>query len=275
MSHQNFENFLSAFEDLRAKHKTFVVVTLVKHVGSSPQEVGAKALVSADGLEFGTVGGGKVENAAIKEAQRMISEQLKNHFVDWNLQKDIGMTCGGVVSFFFELYQAQNPFHVAVFGAGHIAQEFVRLLLLLDCQITCFDNRAEWIERLPKSAKLKTVCTDKMAEEVAKLSDGTYVTLMTMGHGTDLPILIEVMKSRSRFHYVGNIGSDQKRLRLESDLKNAGIPEGIVKAFYCPMGEDFGVNSPIEISFSIIAQLLRTRDHIINPIHAKGLVGQV
>src|SRR5438132_469598 len=112
MSHQNFENFLSAFKDLQDSQKAFVVVTLVKQQGSSPQDVGAKALVSLDGLEYGTVGGGKVENAAIKEAQRMIRENLVNHFVDWNLQKDIGMTCGGVVSFFFELYQTKNPFNV-------------------------------------------------------------------------------------------------------------------------------------------------------------------
>lgn len=266
MSHQNFENFLSAFKGLQEAKKSFVVVTLVKQMGSSPQEVGAKILVSLDGLEFGTVGGGKVENAAIKEAQRMIKENLQNHFVDWNLQKDIGMTCGGVVSFFFELFQAQNPFNVAVFGAGHIAQEFIKLLLMLDCKVTCYDQRQEWIDRLPKSAKLTTVCTDKLADQVHTLPSGTYVTLMTMGHGSDLPVLIEVMKDRTRFNYVGNIGSDQKRKRLEQDLRQAGIPEGTVKEFFCPMGEEFGSNSPIEISFSIIAQLLKTRDQIQNPV---------
>lgn len=265
MSHQNFENFLSAFKELQEKQKAFVVVTLVKHLGSSPQDVGAKALISLDGLEYGTVGGGKVENAAIKEAQRLIRENHTNHFVDWNLQKDIGMTCGGVVSFFFELFQVKNPFHIAVFGAGHIAQEFVRLLLLLDCQVICFDNRPEWIARLPKSPKLTTHCTDKMAEQVVTLPNGSYLALMTMGHGTDLPILIEAMKTRDRFHYVGNVGSHQKRLRLENDLRQAEIPEGILKAFYCPMGEEFGTNSPIEISFSIVAQMLRTRDKIANP----------
>lgn len=258
-SHQNFEDFLSAFKALESAHKTFVVVTLVKQIGSSPQDVGAKAIVSAEGREFGTVGGGKVENAAIQEARRMIKENQRHHFVDWNLQKDIGMTCGGVVSFFFELYESKNPFHVAVFGAGHIAQEFVPMLLKLDCQVECFDQRSEWIEKLPRSPKLKTKCTDQLAAEVAKLPDGSYVTLMTMGHGSDLPVLTEVMKARGRFAYVGNIGSDQKRKRLESDLLAAGIPESEVKNFFCPMGESFGSNSPAEISFSIIAQILRSR----------------
>jgi xanthine dehydrogenase accessory factor len=264
MTGPNFENFLSAFKRLQESGKNFVAVTLVKQIGSAPQDVGAKALVSLDGLEFGTVGGGKVENAAIQEAQRMIREDHKNHFVDWNLQKDIGMTCGGVVSFFFELHKSQNPFHIAVFGAGHIAQEFVRLLLFLDCKVTCLDQREEWISRLPQSSKLTTVVTDKLSDEVAKLPDNTYVTLMTMGHSSDLPVLVEVMKNRSRFSYVGNIGSEQKRRRLESDLMTAGIPQNLLQEFFCPMGDTFGGNNPAEISFSIVAQILKTRDSILN-----------
>lgn len=262
MSKGNFENFLSALGNLQEGAKSFVVVTLVKQIGSSPQDVGARAIVSLDGLEYGTVGGGKVENRAIQEAQKMIKEQTYHQLVDWNLQKDIGMTCGGVVSFFFELFEKEHPFHVAVFGAGHIAQEFVRLLLNLDCRVSCYDSRQEWLDKLPRSAKLKTLCTDHMAEEVKKLPQGSFVTLMTMGHGTDLPILIETMKQRDRFSYVGNIGSDQKARRLRQDLKEAGFNDETVARFYCPMGEQFGGNSPVEISFSIIAQLLKTKDQL-------------
>jgi xanthine dehydrogenase accessory factor len=136
------------------------------------------------------------------------------------------------------------------------------MLLKLDCQVECFDQRSEWIDKLPKSPKLKTLCTDQMAAEVAKLPDGCYVALMTMGHGSDLPVLTEVMKQRERFAYVGNIGSDQKRKRLEQDLKTAGIADQDLKNFACPMGETFGSNSPVEISFSIIAQILKLRDQI-------------
>ncbi|MFM6927266.1 MAG: xanthine dehydrogenase accessory protein XdhC [Bdellovibrio sp.] len=259
MSKGNFESFLTAMTELQNKATSFVVITLVKQVGSSPQEVGARAIVSSKGLEYGTVGGGKVENRAIQEAQRMLSENTPYLFTDWNLQKDIGMTCGGVVSFFFELFKHQHPFHVAVFGAGHIAQELVRLLLNLDCRVSCFDSRQEWLDKLPTSPKLKVLCTTEMAAEVANLPEKSYVTLMTMGHGTDLPVLIETMKQRDRFSYVGNVGSDQKALRLRKDLVEAGIPDADLERFYCPMGENFGGNAPVEIAFSIVAQILKTK----------------
>lgn len=262
MSKRNFEDFLSALSMMQNGPKPFVVVTMVKQIGSSPQDVGARIIVSADGLEYGTVGGGKVENRAIQESQNMLAEKKRYLFVDWNLQKDIGMTCGGVVSFFFELFEKEHPFHVAVFGAGHIAQEFIPLLIKLDCRVSCFDSRKEWLSKLPSSSKLSVLCTDDLSAQVQNLPAGSFVTVMTMGHSTDLPILIEAMKQRNRFAYVGNIGSEQKALRLKKDLQDAGILASLLDHFYCPMGEDFGSNSPVEIAFSIVAQLLRTRDQI-------------
>lgn len=262
MSRLNFEDYLSAVKTLQEAGKTFVSVTLVNQQGSSPQEVGARALVSAQGLEFGTVGGGKVEKRAIEEAQKMIQAKTPHIYASWNLQKDIGMTCGGVVSFFFELHEQNHPVTIYVFGAGHIAQELVRLLIKLDCKVTCIDPRQEWIDRMPPSTKLKTICTDQMKELVPSIPDNAYVTLMTMGHGTDLPVLIEVMKQRDRFAYVGNVGSDQKARRLRQDLLDAGLPAESLTRFFCPMGESFGTNSPVEIAFSIVAQILKTRDQV-------------
>lgn len=267
MNKINFENFLDAMETVQASGKSFVVVTLVKVLGSAPQDIGARAIISPDGLEFGTVGGGKVENKAIEEAKKMIQERTHFHFVDWNLQKDVGMTCGGVSSFFFELFDHRHPFHVAVFGAGHIAQELIPLLLKIDCEISCFDSRPEWLAKLPTSSRLKTICTDDLADHVARLPERSFVAIMTMGHATDLPVLIETMKQRQRFSYVGNIGSHQKSLRLKSDLKEAGLSDALIGQFYCPMGEDFGGNSPVEISFSIMAQILKTKDQVFGKAH--------
>jgi len=260
MSKKNFENFLSAFKEFLENEQEFVVVTLVKKIGAAPQEIGAKAIVTRQGLEYGTVGGGKVEKRAIEQARQMLESNSSCAFYDWNLQKDIGMTCGGVVSFFLERYSAVNPFCLVIFGAGHIAQALIRLLLHLDCRVICFDSREEWLNKLPISPKLKIICTSDLAAQVALLPNKAFVCLMTMGHSSDLPILIEVMKNRERFSYVGNIGSKQKATRLRKDLKEAGISQEKLEAFYCPMGEEgCGNNSPIEIAFSIVAQILKIK----------------
>ena len=57
----------------------------------------------------------------------MLNDASQNRsVVDWNLQRDIGMTCGGLVKLFFEVYN-RNDWHVVVFGAGHVAQALVKV----------------------------------------------------------------------------------------------------------------------------------------------------
>jgi xanthine dehydrogenase accessory factor len=79
---------------------------------------------------------------------------------------------------------------------------------------------------------------------------------MTMGHSTDLPILLEILKKK-RFPYLGVIGSKAKALRLKKDIEEAGLPPS---SFYCPIGLDIGNNHPPEIAISVAAQLIQIRD---------------
>jgi len=48
-----------------------IMVTVIDHSGHSPGKTGAKMLVTSKGLLSGTVGGGSLENIAIKKAQVM------------------------------------------------------------------------------------------------------------------------------------------------------------------------------------------------------------
>ena len=59
-------------QKLVASGKPFVAVTLVDVVASAPANAGAKMLVAAEGLCFGSVGGGKIEMKAIAEAKALL-----------------------------------------------------------------------------------------------------------------------------------------------------------------------------------------------------------
>jgi xanthine dehydrogenase accessory factor len=253
------KTILEKISDLQEKGETFVIATLVKTKGSAPQEVGAKVLVGADGYLDGTIGGGKVEERVIQHAKEMIKTNESFDYADWNLQTDIKMTCGGVVSFFFERVQAKPTWEIAIFGAGHVAQEVVRALLKLECSITCADPRIEWLNKLPEHHKLTKVHTDTMKDVVETLKPGTFIASMTMGHAFDLPIILAAMK-RNVFPYMGVIGSDSKAAVLKADLLKNGANEKLVAALQCPIGEPFGNNTPAEIAISITAQLIKARD---------------
>ena len=252
--------FFETLNELMASGVPLVTVTVVDTAGSVPQDRGSKIIVTAEGRRFGTVGGGKVETKAIAEAQKMLSAEAESntHFASWSLNKDVGMTCGGVVKLYFEAFNVAR-WKVVVFGAGHVAQAVTSLLVQLDCQVTCIDPRQEWIEQLPKSPKLTALLTADMPAMVAGLPADAFVLLMTMGHTTDKPILLEILRTRT-FPYLGVIGSHSKAATLRRDVAEACLPEELQRAFLCPVGLELGTNHPFEIAVSIVSQMLQVRD---------------
>lgn len=257
--------FFDKLNELLRGHTPFVSVTMVDAIGSVPQEPGSKMLVTPEGLYYGTVGGGKVEKRAIQEAQSMLRDRQEGsgsptRFVQWTLDKDIGMTCGGSVRLYFEVYNV-GAWTIAVFGAGHVAQALIRILVNLDCRILCVDPRPAWLEQLPDASNLTRIHAEDMPSEVLNLPEGAFVVLMTMGHTTDKPILLEILRTR-RFPYLGVIGSRAKAVRLKRDVEEAGLPASCREAFYCPIGLDVGNNHPQEIAISVAAQLLQERDRL-------------
>ncbi|RYX83549.1 xanthine dehydrogenase accessory protein XdhC [bacterium] len=252
--------FWPTFAGLQSSGAPFCVVTLVDSVGSAPADRGAKMLVTRAGLLTGTVGGGKVEARALLEAQTMLDTSITEpKFEQWNLQTDLGMTCGGVVRLFFEPFNiARWP--IAVFGAGHVAQALIPVLLPLDCGLTCLDTRPEWLERLPDEPKLRRVQSDDLAAEVDHLPTNTFIVLMTMGHSTDLPILRKVLARP--FPYVGVIGSKAKAGALRHTLLKEGFAPEECARFFCPIGLPLGTNHTHEIAISIAAQMIQHRDRV-------------
>jgi xanthine dehydrogenase accessory factor len=253
--------FIEKLAELSNSGAAFVSVTMVDAVGSTPQDAGTKMLVDPSGLVFGTVGGGRVENQAIQFAQRMLSDrdQPTTTLVEWNLQRDVGMTCGGAVKLYFEAYN-HRQWRIVIFGAGHVAQALVRCLLEMECHVVCVDPRPEWIGKLPASAKLTKIQTDNMPEYVAKLADDDFVLCMTMGHKTDKPVLEEIFRRGRQPAYLGVIGSMAKRKVLVRELRESGIPADQAERFRCPIGLDLGTNQPGEIAVSVAAELIQVRD---------------
>lgn len=253
--------YYEKLQGLLVQNVPCVSITLVKGMGSIPQEPGAKMIVTAEGLYYGTIGGGKLEKRTIEEALRLLNapnQSQDTRLVDWSLSQDVGMTCGGSVSLFFERFNQHN-WQIVVFGAGHVAQALIPMLLSLDCRVICIDPRPDWLSQLPESPKLSRICTDDMPSQVAKLPDDAFVVLVTMGHTTDKPILLEILKNRT-FPYIGVIGSKAKAIRLRNEVSEVGLPDSAKEAFFCPIGLEFGSNHPQEIAVSIAAQLLQERD---------------
>lgn len=256
-------------QQLMAQHIDFVAVVVTDMQGSAPQEPGAKMLVTKDSDNSpyqGTIGGGKLELFAINHAKQMLLTKSANHSAQstenmtLNLQSDIGMSCGGVVQLFFEVCH-HNHWHIAVFGAGHVAQALIPLLLTLDCQVYCIDNRVEWLGQLPDHPALNKISHNNMPEILAQLPSESFVVSVTRGHGEDVKIIAQIANNRIP-PFIGIIGSDSKAVILKKDLLRLDVNPSIVEQIHCPVGLPFGKDTPAEIAVSICAQLLQIRDKL-------------
>jgi len=250
-----------------------VQVLVVDKKGSVPTEVGAKMLVTSNGLTYGTIGGGRLEKRTIEYCIELLNKN--NHgnpnpkyheLIQWSLGKDIGMTCGGTVTFFFEV-MSNTTWPIIVFGAGHVSNAVIKILITLNCHVSCVDFRPEWLEKLPDSEKLVKIKLDNMSEYADKIPKNSFILITTPGHKYDLEVLSRCIDKD--FPFLGVIGSKAKAAYLRKELKASGISEDLCSKFYCPVGLPLGTNEPQEVAVSIISQLLLERDKLQNSKHWK------
>lgn len=252
--------FLQKIQELQKNGDPYAMVTLANLRGHAPQEIGAKAVFSRNGLEAGTIGGGKLEAKVISLVKEKLNagEVGKCELLQWNLQKDVGMTCGGEVTLFLEIFSA-NLWNIAIFGAGHVAQALARVLVNLPCRVSVYDNRPEWIARLPEGVVKN--CVQNLPAEVPNLKPGTFIAIITQGHGTDLPVVKAALEWQ-QYNYVGVLGSPVKAIKIRNELKEMGISPAVIETLHSPMGLPIGNNTPEEIAISIAAQLIQERDRV-------------
>jgi xanthine dehydrogenase accessory factor len=246
---------VDALADHRAAQRPCVVVTLVSIEGSSPREPGAKMVVT-DGDATGTLGGGTVEHVAQERAREMLrSGETAPSMEDFTLNDAIDQACGGRMSLLFEPVRPA-PFHIGLFGAGHVGQAVVRVLADVDCRIHWVDSRPEVFPGVVPG-NTKAVISDNPAGEVQKLPSGTFVIAMTHSHDTDLDIVDAALRS-SAPAFVGTIGSKTKRGRFRSRLAERGLSEADIDRLVIPIGiPGVGGKHPAEIGIAVAAQLLQ------------------
>jgi len=89
----------------RGEGRKVAVATVVKTWGSSPRPVGSQLAVDAAGKFVGSVSGGCIEGAVIKEALDAI-ENGRPRLLDFGVTDeqawDVGLACGGKVQVYVE-----------------------------------------------------------------------------------------------------------------------------------------------------------------------------
>ncbi|MBA3272231.1 MAG: XdhC family protein [Acidobacteria bacterium] len=255
----NHEVFAALGEALKHGEEV-ALVTIVAANGSTPQRVGAKMLVYADGRVLGTIGGGCYENEALWKAREALTTR-KAVTVKYELADDFaaesGLICGGQMEVFIEPIEASPA--VYIFGAGHVGQYVGRVAHDAGFRVHVVDDREKFAnrDRFPNAGE---IVVDDIPTWLANtvLPTSSYAVVVTRGHRHDLDALRALAPRRLR--YLGLIGSRAKVKRLYDVLAEDGaVTIEQLERVHAPIGLDIGAVTPQEIAVSIVAELIAVR----------------
>lgn len=253
------QEVFAALGEAMKRAEDVALVTIVATNGSTPQRVGAKMLVFADGRTVGTVGGGCYENDAFWKAREALKSRKPlrvKYELDDDFAQENGLVCGGQMEVFIEPIEPAPA--VYIIGAGHVGWYLGQFAHEAGFMVHVVDDREAFAnrERFPQAAE---VVVDDIPTwlSAATLPASAYVVIVTRGHRHDLDALRAVVQRDLR--YVGLIGSRAKVARVYEALLSEGVEASRFEGVHAPIGLDIGAVTPQEIAVSILAELIAVR----------------
>ncbi|MEZ6020772.1 MAG: xanthine dehydrogenase accessory protein XdhC [Planctomycetota bacterium] len=236
--------------------RTPVVVTVVHTQGSTPATPARAWWSPPQGLHWGTIGGGRLEQLALEKAAELLAETRdRTASLAVPLAAAAGQCCGGSVTLVLESHHWRRR-HVAIFGAGHVGQALGGLAPWLRAEVLLIDPReaAELIPRPAESRPYELRLVDSPEAEVADLPPGSAVLIMTHSHALDMEVLQEALR-RDDLAYVGLIGSERKWKRFQQQLLQRGFEPSTLERVTCPIGVGSPSKEPAEIALAVAMEL--------------------
>jgi xanthine dehydrogenase accessory factor len=253
----NQEVFAALAEALEEGEET-ALVTIVSANGSTPQRVGAKMLVYADGRTVGTIGGGCYENDAFGRAREAIASRRPltvRYELNDDFAQETGLVCGGQMEVFIEPVEASPE--VFIFGAGHVGQCVAKLAQEVGFRVHVVDDREKFANAERLGPGIDVIVDDIPTWLQARtLPPTSYAVIVTRGHRHDLDALRALTANPLR--YLGLIGSKAKVKRIFDVLVEEGRADRLGRV-HAPIGLDIGAITPQEIAVSIVAELIAVK----------------
>ena len=100
------EKILDEAKDWLATKHNVVLATVIQTWGSSPRPIGSRMIINDKGDFSGSVSGGCVETAVVRESMGLIKEKKPFKKIEFKVSNesawDVGLACGGEIAIFLE-----------------------------------------------------------------------------------------------------------------------------------------------------------------------------
>ena len=100
------EKILDEAKDWLTTNQNVVLATVIQTWGSSPRQVGSRMIVNDIGDFSGSVSGGCVESAVVKECLNLVKQKKSFKKIEFKVSNEsaweVGLACGGEIAIFLE-----------------------------------------------------------------------------------------------------------------------------------------------------------------------------
>tara|TARA_B110000196_G_scaffold92132_1_gene79781 strand:- start:172 stop:504 length:333 start_codon:yes stop_codon:yes gene_type:complete len=100
------EKILEEAKDWIAEDKVVILATVIQTWGSSPRPIGSRMIINEKGDFSGSVSGGCVETAVVRESLNLIKKNKEFKKIEFNVSNEsaweVGLACGGEIAVFIE-----------------------------------------------------------------------------------------------------------------------------------------------------------------------------
>ena len=100
------EKILEEAKDWLEAKRNVVLATVIQTWGSSPRPIGSRMIINDKGDFSGSVSGGCVETAVVRECMGLIKEKKPFKKIEFKVSNEnaweVGLACGGEIAIFLE-----------------------------------------------------------------------------------------------------------------------------------------------------------------------------
>ena len=269
MSHSP-SDLLAAAQRLQQQNQPYALVTVIRVQAPASARPGDKALVTADGIAQGWIGGGCAQPAVLRTVRQALQDgrarmiriapaaavdtaepRDANQVLDDVLE--FGMSChsGGTLELFID--PMLPPARLTVIGDSPVAVALVGLAPRVGLQVTVLAQGADPL-RYPDAAQV--IATDDAAAVAAQVAPGSFVVVATQGK-RDVQGLRAALSLQAR--QISFVASARKAQVLRESLIESGCDAEAVRAIVAPAGQFIGAQTPEEIALSVLAAVVAAR----------------
>lgn len=265
------DDYFARAHELVKKGEPFVTATVVRAEKPSSGKPGDRAIITADGVMHGWIGGSCSQPAVLKQAMKALADG-EARFIRLSAGSssegarhgliDLPMTCfsGGTLEIYIEP-QAPRP-RLLIVGTLPVARTLARLGAVMNYHVIVVDLDASSGEpgvRVPFADETLT----ELDEIGPSVRPATFVVVATHGNYDELA-LERILGAGPE--YVGLVASPRRAAAVRDLLMEGGLTPAQLEPLKAPAGLDIQARRGDEIALSIMAEIVQRRR-----AHASGL----